>query len=397
MQRSGGAVATAARAGSAPADSPAPAPAAARPGAGRRRKRARPAGSKWLNRLLALGCLASLLPLCFEWYQHRSQPAPLARPRKDDPWVRVIDATPPDQRGAAAAGGVNKRWRHHPRHGGSSRTKVGVDGTVMDEDSEEAGEAEDNSVARAARLESRLRTRGLADEHGTPLNGSVGMGVGVGAREGAPRASELASNEARGGHPPVATATAARNQSGGATGDAGGAGDGASSKGVSDDDDDDLRHYFREVDRAAAAKASNATRNATRNTRTDGPTSRLRAGGSFGGPSRLWRVVPGGVHDVIEGSGPNQTVFSVDGIGPPVLANGSYVVDTTGTLDQASLFYLNRNLTWVDRLTCALTRGPSRTTPRRRSRAQPIPAPHPAPLPLAHPKFHLQDSLPKLP
>ena len=51
--------------------------AEAAPGAAGRRKRKagtkKKAGTKWLNYLLALGCLASLLPL---WFEHRGlQPA----------------------------------------------------------------------------------------------------------------------------------------------------------------------------------------------------------------------------------------------------------------------------------------------------------------------------------
>ena len=40
--------------------------------------------------------------------------------------------------------------------------------------------------------------------------------------------------------------------------------------------------------------------------------------------------IPGGVHDIIEGAGENQTVFSVDGIPHPALVNGSYLLDTVG-------------------------------------------------------------------
>ena len=54
-------------------------PPEAAPGAAGRAKKVRKAGTKkkagtkWLNYLLALGCLASLLPL---WFEHRSlQPA----------------------------------------------------------------------------------------------------------------------------------------------------------------------------------------------------------------------------------------------------------------------------------------------------------------------------------
>ena len=47
----------------------------------------KPAGSRWLNYLLALGCLASLLPLWFEYRGHKNEP--FVQPHKDDPWVRA--------------------------------------------------------------------------------------------------------------------------------------------------------------------------------------------------------------------------------------------------------------------------------------------------------------------
>ena len=57
------------------------------------------------------------------------------------------------------------------------------------------------------------------------------------------------------------------------------------------------------------------------------------------------------MHDIIEGEGDNRTVFSVDGIRAPSLQNGTYLVDLVGALDEPARFYVNRNLTWVDRLT----------------------------------------------
>tara|TARA_B110001452_G_scaffold79600_1_gene65097 strand:+ start:172 stop:534 length:363 start_codon:yes stop_codon:yes gene_type:complete len=61
----------------------APAGAPKRKKAGKRK----PAGSRWLNYLLALGCLASLLPLWFEYRGHKNEP--FVQPHKDDPWVRA--------------------------------------------------------------------------------------------------------------------------------------------------------------------------------------------------------------------------------------------------------------------------------------------------------------------
>ena len=57
----------------------------------RRRKRPKPAGSKWLNRLLALGCLSCLVPLWWE-YRHGGEQDHHLPSDKHDPWVREIDA-----------------------------------------------------------------------------------------------------------------------------------------------------------------------------------------------------------------------------------------------------------------------------------------------------------------
>ena len=65
----------------------------------------------------------------------------------------------------------------------------------------------------------------------------------------------------------------------------------------------------------------------------------------------MWRVVPGGLHDIIEGEGENQTVFAVDSIPPPRVggANGSYVVDLAGALSPLSIKYINGNMSLLDR------------------------------------------------
>ncbi|KOO26381.1 hypothetical protein Ctob_012397 [Chrysochromulina tobinii] len=166
------------------------------PPATRRKRKKKPAGSKWLNRLLAIGCCASLIPLGLEfWWSLR--PDHMGKPKKDDPWVRVIDAAPPEE---------------------------------------------------------ALRAR--------------------------------------------------RN---------------------------------RRIDAALANRTLGANR-----------TSERRG---VGGMHRIWRTVPGGVHDVIEGEGDERVVYSVDALLAPTTANGSYVVDPTDALDPLTLTYLNRNLTWVDRLT----------------------------------------------
>jgi hypothetical protein len=107
------------------------------------------------------------------------------------------------------------------------------------------------------------------------------------------------------------------------------------------DVEDDLITYFREADRRIDAALANRTLGANR-------TSERRG---VGGMHRIWRTVPGGVHDVIEGEGDERVVYSVDALLAPTTANGSYVVDPTDALDPLTLTYLNRNLTWVDRLT----------------------------------------------
>ena len=85
------------------------APAAAAGGSSKqRRKKKKPAGSKWLNYLLGLGCLASLLPLWFEYHGKKQEPW-VPQPHKDDPWVRVIDATAVEKE-ARRSGKVKTRY-----------------------------------------------------------------------------------------------------------------------------------------------------------------------------------------------------------------------------------------------------------------------------------------------
>ena len=312
-----------------PAEEPPVAGAPSAAGAPRRKKKKRPAGSKWLNRLLALGCLASLSPLVFEIYQSR-RTAPLAKPHKNDEWVRVIDAAPPDEalNSGAGAAGVRKRFRHHPRHGRSS-VRVGGDGTAVDADEGTDGEEQ---LEHAGSLEERLRAR--AANASLPLH-DVASRVNAAA---AAAPGTHASIAAEAGAPPRSIMAAASTPSAdNATATPVHRGEGS--------DEDDLRHYFRQVDRATAGSARAGPAGAAGLAGT--PLGRLNRTA----PSRLWRTIPGGVHDIIEGVGGNQSVFSVDGIPHPALLNGSYLVDRVGVLDQATLNYANRNLTWVDRLT----------------------------------------------
>ena len=112
----------------------------------RRRKRKMPAGSRWLNYLMALGCLACLVPLYFE-FRH----APLnklPKPKHDDEWIRVISADAP----AAAKGNYTTRFRHHPRHGRRD-VRVAADGAaqpVADEGATDEGVDDVDAARRAA-------------------------------------------------------------------------------------------------------------------------------------------------------------------------------------------------------------------------------------------------------
>ena len=65
----------------------------------------------------------------------------------------------------------------------------------------------------------------------------------------------------------------------------------------------------------------------------------------------MWRVVPGGVSDIIEGSGANKTTYSVLDVPSPSTLNGSYVSDAAHILSPTALRYINRNLTIIDRMT----------------------------------------------
>lgn len=127
-----------------------PEPVAAR----RRRRRTagqKPAGSRWLNYLLGLGCLASLFPLWWE-YTHGQHSDVLPQPHRDDPWVRVIDAVEEGQRSEAAASQSQRKWRHHPRHNKNKTqvsASVNADGGVEDRD-----DTDEDILAQAAPLSS---------------------------------------------------------------------------------------------------------------------------------------------------------------------------------------------------------------------------------------------------
>ena len=65
--------------------------------------------------------------------------------------------------------------------------------------------------------------------------------------------------------------------------------------------------------------------------------------------------VPGTVKDVVEGEGPNASVYSVVDVPQPTPANGSYVSDGSGLLSPTALLYLNRNMSLMERSTLALS------------------------------------------
>ena len=313
-------------------DASAPAPSAARP---KRKKGKRPAGSKWLNYLLCLGCLGSLSPLCFEYWTHFRQPdRVLAKPHKNDEWVRIIDAAAPEEAlKSKRSGEVQKRFRHHPRHGRST-ARVTADGTMEDADDEAPEDSAE--LERASTLEERLRKRA---ESGKPssLHAAAGAPPSAATATATVAASANATVESSSSSSIGAHAAAVINASAGGH------------------DDDDLAD-LRRVDRETAAKGGGGAGTFTARPGVRVGMGAPRFGAGLNGTerlrsSRLWRTIPGGIHDIIEGVGPNQTVFSVSGIPPPSLINGSYVTDLTNSIDGLTKLYMNRNLTWVDRLT----------------------------------------------
>ena len=235
--------------------SAAPSAAEADGSGARRRKRKKPAGSKWINRLLALGCCASLLPLIFEYHWTR-QPEHMAKPHKDDPWVRVIDAAPPDQAlGAKMGAGVQKLWRHHPRHG-RHRANVRADGTMVDTDDEdETSEAWNGTSATGLSADDAAATAAVA---------AIAAGVTI------PRAANATGGETLSTTAGEAVAAGEGAAAGGSRGAPATKGGANASAPISDDDE--LRNFFRAVDRANPSRAN----------ATDEPMSRGRTGASAG-------------------------------------------------------------------------------------------------------------------
>jgi hypothetical protein len=313
------------------------------PPATRRKRKKKPAGSKWLNRLLAIGCCASLIPLGLEfWWSLR--PDHMGKPKKDDPWVRVIDAAPPEEAlRARRSERALKQFRHHPRH-----ARVRADGTMSDLDEEERfvpQNVTELSVS-AVTLAAAAAAAAMADTlPSTTLSSATAAAAAAAAsateqqqqqQQQQQQAAQLMTDVMPGA---AANASSPRTAT---TGVAHALRQRLEQRGVTGlDVEDDLITYFREADRRIDAALANRTLGANR-------TSERRG---VGGMHRIWRTVPGGVHDVIEGEGDERVVYSVDALLAPTTANGSYVVDPTDALDPLTLTYLNRNLTWVDRLT----------------------------------------------
>lgn len=259
-----------------------------------RRRKKKAHGSKWLNRLLCLGCLSCLVPLWWEW---RGRHDALPQPLKNDPWVRVIDAAPPDEVLSDGARSAQKRWRGHARHG-RQKYSVSADGTVPQDKNDE--------------LEAKLAALGK-DE--------------AGGAEAAMAAAEVraaaAANLSKQGRLPVEsveqqpTRTAAAGEP---PNDA--AGTGTAIKGVD----------------TAAAPAAPAASAASAAAEEDPALAELRAvdaatapnrtataggAGGVGGAEpkrahRMWKVVPGGVHDIVEGEGSDAKVSAAP-FRPPAL------------------------------------------------------------------------------
>ena len=60
------------------------------------------------------------------------------------------------------------------------------------------------------------------------------------------------------------------------------------------------------------------------------------------GSAKLWKVIPGAVKDIIEGEGPNATVYHVTGHAAPNHRNGTYVIDETGEVSPTALGWVSR-------------------------------------------------------
>jgi uncharacterized membrane protein YgcG len=306
----------------------------------RKRRGKKPAGSRWLNRLLCFGCCISLVPLCLEWYWTQYYSDPFPKPHEDDPWVRVVDATPPERN--IDTSGVQKHWRHHPRHG-RQRAGVHSDGGVDDQ------EAEDDEIVEikmngSSSMERPIRMPGEPLDLITVLDAKstlAAAGTVVGTLSN--RTAQATLADLRLAAEKVQVSGSSASLSGSAS---------ISSSNILHSsakeqktaarfafDEDELRHYFRQVD----AGASNSSVQHA-GSKGSGAPSR--------GSQRLFRAVPGGVHDVmaLDISG-NMSAFSVDHLTLPNTANSTFVVDATGVLDVGVLGYLNRNLSWVERLT----------------------------------------------
>ena len=266
----------------------APAPSAARP---KRKKGKRPAGSKWLNYLLCLGCLGSLSPLCFEyWGDFRSG--------------RVLASRTGTTSGCASS---------TPRRRGGAQKQA-----------ERRGPSASFTTGRP-----RPPRDGRRHDGGRGRGGAGGFG-GAGARvdfrgrlRSAPRAKPSSLHAAAGAPPSAATATATVAASANATVESSSSSSiGAhaatvinASAGSDDDDLADLRRVDRET--AAKAEAEPARSRPGLACASAWARSLVQASTAPSGSVAAGCGPSGGIHDIIEGVGPNQTVFSVSGIPPP--------------------------------------------------------------------------------
>ncbi|EOD17706.1 hypothetical protein EMIHUDRAFT_451286 [Emiliania huxleyi CCMP1516] len=249
-------------------------------GSSRRKKKA---PGSLLNKLFALGCLASLLPLYYEYHYTTRSREHLPHVPHDDPFIRVIDAAGPFDEP-----GINHStvWRHHPRHRVSAAVSS-LGGAAVEEDAEgESRGPEDKLSASAA----------------SAASASASAAASTAAATAPAAAAALAKAE-----PGPANASTARISSPAAV-PVGGTGSSANASAPRRDDADD-EAFLRAAD-AAADVAAAARQSGSRNA------------------SRIWRVVPGGVRDVVETlPGGGSRTWVIEDAPRPQFEKGEWVSD----------------------------------------------------------------------
>jgi hypothetical protein len=326
----------------------------------------RPPGSRWLNRLFCLGCLASLLPLYYEYhYTHN-----MAQPQlpKDDPWVRVIDAAGPP---GGTDGKVSTTWRHHPRH----RARVSSQGSVLEEadvDDDAAGPAEGEEPLRQPADEAYGSLAGataaaarLANGGQTPLSltanatlAAAPAGLAASAATDTPLPASVSPTASGGGKLQAATestAGARRRPPSNSTPSVQASLDAASTAratgAAASLQEDEVSSYLRGVDAAAdRAKAGSRAQAATPANRTRSNASTVPGGSAVAasgkGSHPMWRVIPGGVRDVVEQQpGGASRTWSVEGTLRPRFESADFISDAGGRLSPRARWELNGNLT----------------------------------------------------